>query len=940
MHVLRHLWLASALLVAPSLAVAQQTVNDASVSGKVTDPSGGVIVGATVTARHLQTSVTTTTATDPSGHFRFPSLRIGRYELAVTQSGFTAVTRPLTLTAGSAFALPIALSVEGVATDLTVTADATVLESARSQVAVTIPEAELRQLPLNGRNLLDIALLAPSVAPPNINSTQLFAETSAVPGVGLSVGSQRNFSNSVVVDGLSANDDAAGLSGMTYGVDAVEEMQVVTSGAQAELGRALGGHLNVVTRSGTNTVQGTAYGYVRDRRFNAANALSGTTLPMSQLQYGASVGGPLVRNRAFYFANAERRDLEQSALTTISPVTAEIVNARLRATGYPGSPVTTGLYEAPVETVTALGKIDHAVSGRHQVGARYSLYDVSAANARGAGGLASPSASSGLDNRDQAIALSSLLTLGGRTVNETRMQFTDSHLRALPSDQVGPAVSIAGIATFGTLSSSPQGRANRLFEIVDNVSHQRGAHALRAGVDVVHNADRIVFPRARQGSYVFASLPAFLAGTYNNGGFTQTFGVTDVEQASTNLGLYAQDAWNASSSVTLNLGIRYDLQWLETVQTDADNVSPRAGIAWTPLASRSLVVRGHGGLFFDRVPLRSLANALLSAGNTTDLSNLRQNTVSLSPGQAGAPAFPGVLAAPVPSVTLTSLTTMQRDLGQAYSRQAAVEVEQQVGRLSTVSVGYSYVGGRGLLMAINQNVPSCVPAGSNNACRPIATYANDNRYSSAGRSTYHALIVTLSRRPSERGYYRATYTLSKGMNDVGEFFFSGPIDPFDISKDWSRADNDRRHLLVLSGGVNTSMQPADSFWQAITHGFQFSGMLQAYSAAPFNITSGVTTLQGTAGRPIVDGTLIERNAGEGDEFVSLALRASRTFPLKGSMRLEAAVELFNVTNAVNETARNTTFGTNAYPTSPSATFNQVTAVGDPRSAQLALRLRF
>lgn len=556
------------------------------------------------------------------------------------------------------------------------------------------------------------------------------------------------------------------------------------------------------------------------------------------------------------------------------------------------------------------------------------------------GGLAAPSASTGLDDRDQAVALSSLLTLGGRTVNETRAQFTHSHLRALPSDQVGPAVSIAGIATFGTLSSSPQERSNRMVELVDNVSHQRGAHALRAGIDVVHNADRIVFPRARQGSYVFASLPAFLAGTYNNGGFTQTFGATDVEQTSTNLAVYAQDAWNASSSVTFNLGVRYDLQWLETVKTDGDNLSPRVGIAWTPFAARSLVVRGHAGLFVDRVPLRSLANALLSAGNTTDLSNLRQITVSLSPGQAEAPIFPGVLRALVPSVTLASLTTMQGDLDQAYSRQAAVEVEQQIGRLSTVSLGYSYLAGKGLLMAINQNVPSCVPAGSNNACRPIAAYGNDSRYSSAGRSTYHALIVTLGRRPSERGYYRASYTLSKAMNDVGEFFFSGPIDPFDISKDWSRADSDRRHLLVLSGGVTTPMQPADSFWQAITHGFQLSWMLQAYSPAPFNITSGATTLQGTTGRPIVDGAFIARNAGEGDEFFSLALRVSRTFPLKGSMRLEAAVEAFNVTNAVNETARNATFGSNTYPTNPSATFNQVTAVGDPRSAQFALRLRF
>ncbi len=881
MSQLRTFWLVSLLLTASPPASGQQTVTDASLSGRVTDTTGGVLAGALLSVRHLQTNVAVTALADGGGHFRFPALRIGPYLLEVSHPGFASVARPITLTAGSAFSLPIVLGVGGVVSDVTVLAPAPVLESARSQLAVTVSESEVRQLPLNGRNFLDIALLAPSVAPPNINSTQLFAETSAVSGVGLSIGSQRNLSNSVVVDGLSANDDAAGLSGMPYGVDAVEQIQVVTSGGQAELGRALGGYVSVVTRSGTNDIRGTAYGYMRDDRFNARNALSGTTLPMSQQQYGGSLGGPLRRNRTFFFANAERKALEQGGLTTISPASVATINARLAAVGYPGAPVTTGLYDIPVTTANVLGKVDHAISARQQLSLRYSLYEVDAERVRGAGGLNSPSASTGLDNRDQALAVSSTRTLGTRAVLETRAQFTDSHLRALPSDGIGPAVTIAGIATFGTQSSSPQGRANRMVEVVNNLSQQRGAHALRAGLDLVYNDDRITFPRARRGAYTFASLPAFLAGTYNNSGFSQTFGITEVDQASTNVGVYLQDAWSASSSLTLNLGLRYDLQWLDTVNTDIDNVSPRAGVAWTPMASRSLVVRGHAGLFVDRVPMRALANALLSANNTTDLANLRQTNVSLSPGQAAAPAFPAVLAAPVPSVTLPTLSTMQRDLESASSRQAGLEVEQQLGQLATISVGYSYLHGDGLLMAINQNVPSCVPSGGNNGCRPIAAYGNDSRYVSAGTSSYHALSLTLQQRPTAWGHYRASYTLSKGMNNVGEFFFSGPLDPFDLAKDWSRADNDRRHLLVFSGGVSTPMRAADSWLEALTHGFQLSAMLQAYSAAPFNITSGATTVQGTAGRPVVDGAFIGRNEGIGDSFFTLGLRLSRTFPVRG-----------------------------------------------------------
>jgi outer membrane receptor protein involved in Fe transport len=931
---------AAAWLLASSASAAQESINHASVAGRVTDPQGAVVPGATVSARQVDTGVTVTAVTDAGGRYRFPYLRVGTYELMVQLAGFTEAHRRVSLSVGSAFELPFVLALEGLQAEVHVTAETPVLESARSQIATTVAVAEVQSLPLNGRQFLDIALVTPGVAPPNINSTQLFAETSAVPGVGLSIGSQRNLSNSFIVDGLSANDDAAGLSGMPYGIDAVEQFQVVTSGGQAELGRALGGYVNVVTRSGTNQVRGTAYGFFRDDALNSRNALSGTTLPMSQQQYGASLGGPFRRGRTFYFTNVERRTLDQTGFTTITAANAATINARLDAVGYRGQRVVTGQYLTPVDSLNVLARIDHAFTGRDQLSVRYSLYDVASRNARGAGGLSAPSGSSGLDNRDQAVSMSNTLTLGDRTVHETRAQVTYSDLTAQSTDPVGPTVSIAGVATFGTFASSPQGRLNRMVQVVDTIAQQRGAHALRAGVDLVHNADTITFPRTVRGSYTFSSLANFLAGTYNNAGYAQTFGATDVQQGNTNLGLYVQDEWSATSRLTLNLGLRYDLQWLETIDVDTNNVSPRAGFAWTPSAARDLVVRGSAGLFFDRVPLRALANALLSARNTTDLAQLRQQNIALTPGQAGSPVFPDVLAAAVPSVTLYNLTTMQRDLQNAYSRQASLEVERQIGSFGTASAGYSYLRGEGLLMAINQNVPSCVAAGTNNGCRPIAEYANNSQYRSAGTSTYHALLVSFARRPGPRGYYRVNYTLAKAENNVGEFFFSGPIDPFDLSKDWSRADNDRRHVFVVSAGINSPMGPAASAWQHVTHGFQLSTMIQAYSAAPFNITSGVTTVQGTAGRPIVDGAFIPRNSGVGDEFYAVNLRLARTFRIGRTLAIETAAEVFNATNAVNETARNTTFGSGAYPTNPSATYNQVTAVGDPRSWQLAVRVRF
>ena len=909
-------------------ARAQEVVNSASVSGRVVDPQGAPVPGALVTATQLDTNVSAETTTAQDGRFRFPYLKVGPYAIQVRLDGFNEATRRLTLTVASAFDLPIALAVGALNENVTVTGEATVLEAARSQIAATVAQAEVQSLPMNGRNFLDLALLVPGVSPTNVASTQLFAETSAVPGGGLSVGSQRNFSNNFIVDGLSANDDAAGLSGIPYGVDAVDQFQVVTSGGQAELGRALGGYINVVTKSGTNTPRGDVYGYFRDDALNAANALSGTTLPMHQNQYGASLGGPLRRDRTFYFSNIEQRSLDQTGLVTIPQATVDVVNARLAAVGYPGAPVTTGTYPNPVDSTNLLAKVDHQVSGGDQLGVRYALYKVTSSNSRGAGGTSAPSASAGLDNIDQAVSFSNTLSLSSRTVNETRAQIVHSDLQAPPSDPVGPAVSIAGVASFGTLSGSPTRRVNTLYQVVDNVSHQAGAHALRGGVDFLYNDDTITFPRSIRGSYTFSSLANFLTGVYNNAGFSQTFGTTVVAQTNPNLGVYVQDEWRVAPLLTINAGLRYDLQFLQTIATDTNNVSPRLGFAWSASESRRSIVRGSAGIFYDRVPLRALANALLSAGNTSDTSNLQQIGISLSPAQAGAPAFPNILAAPVPSVTLPNLTTMNANMQSANSRQASIEFEQQLGLGSTVSAGYEYVRGRELIISINQNVPSCVAVGTNNGCRPNPSYANNSQYSPSAESSYHGLYVSFVQRPVQWGSYRISYTLSKTMDNVGQFFFSSPIDPFDLSKDWGRSDNDQRHRLVVNGSITPGA------------GIQVSGMLQAYSALPLNITSGVTTVQGTAGRPIVNGQFIDRNSGEGPDFFSLGARVSKEFRIMARLRIEGLVEGFNLTNHTNVVTLNGNFGPGAYPTNPSPTFGQVTAVGDPRSVQFGVRVKF
>jgi Carboxypeptidase regulatory-like domain/TonB dependent receptor len=937
------------LLVFVSLLQGQQTINNATLSGRVTDPEGALVQQAPVTAKQVTTNIVRSTSTDAAGRFRFPYLSVGSYEISIEQPGFAVATRSVTLTVGGDLHIPIVLAVAGNETSVNVSAVAPVLEMSRSEVTETISPEEIQNLSSLGRNFLDFALLVPGVSPTNTASTQLFAETSAVPGQGISIGSQRNLSNSFIVDGLSSNDDAAGLTGTFYGLDVVREFQVITSGGQAEFGRALGGYINTVTKSGTNALHGDVYGFLRSQRLNASNALSQSTLPLTQAQYGASLGGPVLHNRTFYFANFERKQLNQDGIITIAPASVAIINARLKRIGYQGPLISTGLYSNPVRTNNFFAKVDHHVSAADELSLRYSLYEVDSQNSRGAGGLSAVTAAAGLHNLDQTIAVSNIATISAKTVNETRGQYTHSDLNALPNDPFGPAVSISGVASFGTLSVSPQGRTNNLYEVVNNISHQVGPHSLRLGVDFLFNDLKIVFPQSNRGSYAYSSLSNFLNGVYNTSGYTQSFGSPVVSQANPTIGAYGQDEWKVSPSLTLNAGLRYDLQFLKSVSTDTNNISPRIGFAWSPFTNDNTIVRGSFGLFYDRIPLRALSNALQSSNNTTNINSSTFVTVSLSPTQTGAPPFPDILPS-LPSGVLVNFTTMAPHMQNAYSEQASLQIEQKIGDRSSLGISYQHMRGLHLIISVNQNTPTCAATGSNNGCRPNASYGNNKQYQSAADSFYDGLSVSYVQRPVRWGSYRISYTWSKAMDDVGEFFFSSPINNFNIAQDRSLSDDDQRHRVVFAGTVHTSMDAAHDRWSRIRNGFLLSGMLQYYSALPFNVTTGSNSIQGTTLRPcvpgvvscteVLPGTTIGRNAGVGFDSFTMNVRLSRTFPMGERFRLEGIAEAFNALNHRNDLIPNGTFGMGAYPVAPASGFGRATAVGDPRQVQLAMRLTF
>jgi hypothetical protein len=335
-----------------------------------------------------------------------------------------------------------------------------------------------------------------------------------------------------------------------------------------------------------------------------------------------------------------------------------------------------------------------------------------------------------------------------------------------------------------------------------------------------------------------------------------------------------------------------------------------------------------------------LSNALLSAGNSNDLSKLRQITVSLSPNQNRAPVFPNILDAVAPSVTLPNITTMDRQMQNAYSEQGSIEIEQRIDKSRTLSFGFQHVRGFHLIMSVNQNVPTCIASGNNNGCRPNPAYANNSQYSPRGDSRYDGMHVSFLQKPGKWGGYLISYTFSKALDNVGEFFFSSPIDNFNIWRDYGRSDDDQRHRVVFSGSVHSRLEKSQTLWERLSRGFQLSGMVQYYSALPFNITAGTNTIQGTAARPVVNGEFISRNAGTGFSYFVANVRLSRVFPINERIRLEGVIEAFNALNHVNGVTLNNTFGSGAYPTNPSPTFRQITAVGDPRTLQIALKVTF
>ena len=906
-------------------SLGQQTVTGASLSGRVEDHNAHTVAGASVTVTNLDTNQTRSQVTDTDGRFRFPSLSVGPYRLKIQRHGFGQLVKQLTLTIGQVVDLRLQVGIEAVTANVDITSALPLMETSRTQLTETVGTREVDSLPLNGRNYLDLALLVPGVSPTNTGSNQRFAETSAVPGQGISFGGQRNLNNSFVIDGLSANDDAADLAGTYYSQEVVNQFQVITSGGIAEYGRASAGVVNVITNSGINSWHGKLYGFGRNQRFDARSPIANSKDLLTQLQYGASLSGPITRDRTFFFTNFEQTRRNHSTVITIAAPAVGAINNRLNAVSYGGQRIDTGLVPASFDTTNFFIRVDRRLDEQHQLSARYSLYQIDAENSRSVGGINAVSRGTGLHDTDQSFVAGLVTTFSARTLNELRAQFTRSRLTAPTNDPVGPAVGISGIANFGTATVSPVKRDIDLVQLVDTLSTQRGNHSLKTGVDFLYNRVNIVFPGAIGGLYNFSSLNNFLNGNYLS--FQQAFGDPAQFQANPNFGFFIQDEWRARRDLTVNAGVRYDLQLLPNpITTDTNNLSPRLGLAYAP-GDRKTILRASFGLYYDRIPLRATSNALQRDG-------VKYQVVQLSPSQPGAPVFPNVLTTqPTLLPTKPNITRIDTDIETSYSQQANIQIQRELTQNLSLSVGYLHFRTLRVIVSRNLNVPT-VPAsaGIPNLGRPDPRWGNINSFEGSGDAYYDGLVVSMNQQ-TLYGSTRVSYTWSKALDNTGNFFFSSPQNNFDLNDEYGLSDNDQRHRLVISGFLEA---PKKGKRLARTlRGFQLGYIFTYASQLPFNVLLGTDRNfdSNNNDRPVGIG----RNTGRGFDFVSLDLRVSRRFRLSERLNLDLLAEGFNLFNRSNFGVPNNTFGPG---TTPNTNFRQPTAAYDPRQFQFGVKLSF
>src|SRR5437868_92015 len=718
-----------------SMAFAQ--ASRGSVSGTVSDPSGAVLTDSKVTATNNATGETFTINSNSDGLFAFPLLPVGPYLIQGTHSGFGTLNQDVQVTIGAKIDLKMTLPVATGNQTVQVSAEAPVVETTRSSVSDTVGDRQIANLPTNGRNFLDFTLLTPGV-------TRDYTR-----GGDISFAGQRGTLSSLTVDGTDNNNNffgrtlgrtGSGRAPYQFSEDAVQEFQVNTNGYSAELGRAGGAVINVVTKSGTNSYHGTAFEFFRDRGLNANDPIyslqrafaqnAGKALPVKPgyhfNQFGGNVGGPVKKDKLFFFFDydGQRTITGNPVLITVpTPVGA----AQTAAVNYLSSRINN--YDRTFNQDVYLGKGDWNISDRNQLSARYNAQRFTGQ------GLENSGTTSAFEHTGASLVNSDSFntqlttTLRPTIINVAKFSYQrDSEPGQANSNNPEALVKFSGQQVFvGRNAFSPRETTIHRHQYGDTVSYVLGRHSFKFGADALVDKILNFFPGNFSGAYTFNTLDDFgnsLLGqpvkTAGNS-FLEAFPGTGTTGATTHpdklqQAYFMQDDYRVSNSLTLNLGVRYDRESVKqpTVQnaaafaaglntakiaTDNNNIAPRVGFAWQPLSGKQMVVRGGYGIFYGNTPSIMYGTAL--SNNGINVQTLSFNTnggaalpVSYPNTLCGAPQASAGCAPPAgfPSAP-PSILLFASNYQQPYVEQYNTAIEYQVVADTSVTVAYTGVHG-------------------------------------------------------------------------------------------------------------------------------------------------------------------------------------------------------------------------------------------------------
>ena len=985
-------------LALSSLGFSQSEVGASSLNGTVSDPSGAAVANAQVIAHNSSTGFVRQGVTTGAGLYNFSGLPVGAYELSVEAPGFKPIRiANIYLAVGTASTLNVDLQLGAATSEVTVLSEAPLIETSRTVTSTAISSRQVEDLPINGRNFLDFTLLSPGVVRDPTRSGDL------------SFGGQRGTSNSLLIDGSDANNTfygqsvgraGTGRNPYSFSEDAIQELQVNTNNYAAEIGRAGGGVINVITKSGTNSFHGDAFEFFRDKALNANtwdnNAQGRPKRAYHFNQFGGDIGGPVLKNKLFFFFDYDGQRNTTPNVVTLGALPS--ANDPLGLSVLPSLAPYLTSYANSLNNDVYLGKVDWNVTDNQHVSFRYNANRFKGLNYENAGATSAQGHTGNSNVSTDNVGMIYTAAFTPNSVLEGRFFYTrDDEPGAANSTAPETIIQQGGLTalSFGRNSFSPRYTNVSTYQPTVTFSLTKGAHTMRAGADVIFQKIGNFFPGNFSGSYAFPSFDNYATNTPNM--FTQAFAGPGTTGATSNPNIneyafFLQDSWRVNSKLTLNYGVRYDLfdhaqppvfnptpslaaLGISTnrIHIDRKDYSPRFGFAYAPTADGKTVLRGGYGIFYAVTPSIFTGTAFTQNGIQV------QTFTYTAPTNVIPVTYPNLLAG-IPSTNRTpSLFIFSKDFQNAQTQQWNFSVQRQLGNSYSVTVGYLGVKGSHLSRDRDINLFPAVSATSSAsnatgglaltflrhpAGRPYAGFQRIMLADSGADSIYHAGFVQLTKRFSRNFLVQTSYTWSHAIDDnpdatqvvVGTDDAKSVQDSLLPNLDRGNSNSDIRGRFVFSGVWDWRFIPAggNPILRHALNGWQLSTIANLQTGRPYNSTIGGNSDINNDGNTRSDRTPGEgRNALRGPNFLNDDIRLSRFFPLGTErVKLQLIGEAFNITNRVNFiNLRTTKYNYSTASDLPPNTFTFIpttnfltpllgSAASDPRILQLAAKIVF